>query len=701
MNVKVAKSSGFCSGVRNAVDTAMSVEGDNVYILGELIHNPSVTAQVAARGIRTVEDVSEVPDGAVLLLRSHGVGEVVYAECERRGIEVIDCTCAFVKRIQEIVRRLAATDKTIVITGSAAHPEVIGLNGWCGGRAIVIDSPDSPQIAALADKNVAVVSQTTFSEEKFDKIIKNIEKECKKTVEIFKTICYTTKERQREAAQLAAECDAMIVIGGQNSSNTQKLYDICRARCAHVFRLTDADEFRADKIKNFLNVGIVSGASTPLTQTQEVLFKMDNNMEEKVTNEMEEVVAQMDNGQSKLKKGQLVTAIISSASDEGVAVLLPFFKKETLLEKDEIDCEEYKAEDYAAKVGEEIEVMVVNPSNPVKLSQKIIKQIKEEEGKIAAIEAGEEFDVTCTGFNKGGLTASMGTYAVFVPAKEIRMGYVKELDKYVGKKLRLKALEIKKSDRKKEIIASQRVILEEERAARDAARTEREAEFFANIHVGDVVEGKVERVTGFGAFVSVNGFDCLAHISDLSWSGVKNVTDVLEIGKTYEFKVLKVDEENKKVSIGYKQLQPQPWDLVADKYAEGDIVHGKVVRIVPFGAFVEIEDGVDGLVHVSQISHEWLENPTSVLNIGEEIDAKILVLDPANKKMTLSIKALLPEPEVTKIRTRRDEEKGDRPRNKKPRQHRENGEEGEFREWTEGGLGGASIAEMLQNKNDN
>ena len=701
MNVKVAKSSGFCSGVRNAVDTAMSVEGDNVYILGELIHNPSVTAQVAARGIRTVEDVSEVPDGAVLLLRSHGVGEAVYAECERRGIEVIDCTCAFVKRIQEIVRRLAATDKTIVITGSAAHPEVIGLNGWCGGRAIVIDSPDSPQIAALADKNVAVVSQTTFSEEKFDKIIKNIEKVCKKTVEIFKTICYTTKERQREAAKLAAECDAVIVLGGANSSNTQKLYEICKAGCENVFRLTSAEEFQPGKIKNFKNVGIVSGASTPLTQTQEVLFKMDNNMEEKVTNEMEEVVAQMDNGQSKLKRGQLVTAIISSATDEGVAVLLPFFKKEILLEKDEIDCEEYKQEDYAAKVGDEIEVMVVSAANPVKLSQKVIKQLKEEEGKIAAIEAGEEFDVTCTGFNKGGLTASMGTYSVFVPAKEIRMGYVKELDKYVGKKLRLKALEIKKSDRKKEIIASQRVILEEERAAREAAKAEREAEFFANIHVGDVVEGKVERVTNFGAFVSVNGFDCLAHISDLSWSGVKNVTDVLEIGKKYEFKVLKIDEENKKVSIGYKQLQPQPWDLVAEKYAEGDVVHGKVVRIVPFGAFVEVENGVDGLVHVSQISHEWLENPTSVLNIGEEIDAKILVLDPANKKMTLSIKALLPEPEVTKVRPRRDEEKGDKPRNKKSRQPRENREEGEFREWSEGGIGGASIAEMLQNKNDN
>ena len=701
MQVKIAKSSGFCRGVKHAVDTAMSIPAENTYILGELIHNPIVTEQVAARGIRTVETVVEVPSGATLLLRSHGVGKAIYEECERRGIRVVDCTCAFVKRIQKIVEELSGTDREIVITGSAKHPEVIGLNGWCGGRAVVIDSPDSPEIAALSDKNVAVVSQTTFSEEKFDKIIKNIEKVCKKTVEIFKTICYTTKERQREAAKLAAECDAVIVLGGANSSNTQKLYEICKAGCENVFRLTSAEEFQPGKIKNFKNVGIVSGASTPLTQTQEVLFKMDNSMEEKVTNEMEEVVAQMDNGQSKLKRGQLVTAIISSATDEGVAVLLPFFKKEILLEKDEIDCEEYKQEDYAAKVGDEIEVMVVSAANPVKLSQKVIKQLKEEEGKIAAIEAGEEFDVTCTGFNKGGLTASMGTYSVFVPAKEIRMGYVKELDKYVGKKLRLKALEIKKSDRKKEIIASQRVILEEERAAREAAKAEREAEFFANIHVGDVVEGKVERVTNFGAFVSVNGFDCLAHISDLSWSGVKNVTDVLEIGKKYEFKVLKIDEENKKVSIGYKQLQPQPWDLVAEKYAEGDVVHGKVVRIVPFGAFVEVENGVDGLVHVSQISHEWLENPTSVLNIGEEIDAKILVLDPANKKMTLSIKALLPEPEVTKVRPRRDEEKGDKPRNKKSRQPRENREEGEFREWSEGGIGGASIAEMLQNKNDN
>ncbi len=699
MKVTVAKSSGFCKGVRHAVETAERLAGSGVYVLGELVHNRLVTESIARRGIVTVASVEEVPQGAVLILRSHGVGKEVYARCAERGLRVEDCTCPFVRRTQRIVQRAAQERKTVVIAGERSHPEVIGLVGWSDGHAVVVGVEDTPDPAAFAGKDVVIVAQTTCSEEIFGKIVKIVSKVCEKTVEIFKTICYTTKERQEEAAALAAACDAMLVIGGSNSSNTNRLYEICRSRCANVFRLADAASFRPELLKNFKNVGIVSGASTPDAQTQEVLFKMENNTEVNATNNvMDEVVAKMEDGH-KLKKGQLVTAIISSATEEGVAVLLPFFKKETLLEKEELECETYSKEEYAAKVGEEIEVMVTSV-NPVKISQKIIAKIKEEEEKIESISGGEEFDITCTGFNKGGLTGSMGTYTVFVPAKEIRMGYVKELDKYVGKKLRLKALEIKCSDRKKEIIASQRVVLEEERAAREQLKAEREAEFFANVHVGDVVEGKVERITNFGAFVSVNGFDCLAHISDLSWTGVKSVNEVLEIGKVYNFKVLKVDEQNKKVSIGYKQLQPQPWDLVSEKYAEGDIVHGKVVRIVPFGAFVEVENGIDGLVHVSQISHEWLENPTSVLSIGEEIDAKILVLDPANKKMTLSIKALLPEPEVTHVRSRRDEEgRGERRGRKSSRSYRDDHEDDGMHEWSEGGAGGASIAEMLQNKN--
>mgnify|MGYP005754079949 FL=1 len=688
MEILVAKSGGFCHGVKKAVDTALTIDPENTYIYGEIIHNKEVVDTITKRGIITVDSLSEVPDGATLIIRSHGAAKKVFDECADRGIKVVDCTCEFVRRTQRIADEQHRAGNAVIIIGERTHPEVIGINGWCGEQAYIFASEDD-DFSVLPEKKCCVVAQTTFSKEKFEKIIKIIKDIRGKTVEVFETICYTTIGRQNEAGELAKQCDAMLVIGGLNSSNTNKLYDICAKYCSDVFRMQNSDDLDYNKIKRFKKVGIVTGASTPNAQTQEVLLKMEG-METEAKATMEEVVANMDN-QPKFKKGQLITATISSADDSGIAVLLPLAKKEVILDKDEVDCENYNKDDFAAKVGEEIELMVVSV-NPVKLSQKMIKKVKEEEAMLADIEAGKEFDIPCTGYNKGGLTGELGSYTVFVPAREIRSGYVKELEKYVGKKLRLKMLEIK-TERRKEIIASQRVIIEEEKAAREAAKAAKEAEFFANIHVDDIVEGKVERVTSFGAFVSVNGFDCLAHISDLSWTGVKAVTDVLEIGKKYQFKVLKIDTEAKKVSIGYKQLQPQPWDLAADKYAEGDVIHGKVVRIVPFGAFIEVEKGIDGLVHVSQISHEFLENPTTALTIGEEIDAKILKLDCAEKKMTLSIKALEPKPENLERRPRaaRGESEGRAKKFSKDRPA------DEYTEWNEGGIGGASIAEMLKN----
>ena len=690
MEVLVAKNGGFCKGVKKAVDTAFSISPENTFILGEIIHNPSVVQTITNRGIKTVQTLDEVPDGATLIIRSHGVPSVVYDNAKERGIKVVDCTCEFVRRTQKIVREKHAEGKTIVIVGEPTHPEVIGLKGWCDDNAFVISSTDE-DLSFLRDKNCCVVAQTTYSKEKFVKIIKNLNDNTEKTVEVFETICYTTIRRQNEARELACVCDAVVVIGGLNSSNTDKLYGICKEYCKNVFRAETSSDVDYKTIKKFKKVGIVTGASTPNTQTQEVLSKMANETEAKVTT-MADVVAKMDS-QVKFKNGDLITATISKASADGIDVLLPNTKKEVKLDKDEVDCAEYNPADFESKVGEEIELMVVSTKPMLKLSQKAIKAVKEEEAMLAEISGGNEFSVVCNGFNKGGLTAQLGSYTVFVPAAQIRPGYVKDLEKYVGKKLRLRVIEIK-NERRKEIIASQRVILEEEKAAKEAEKKAKEDEFFANIHEGDVVEGKVERATNFGAFVSVNGFDCLAHISDLSWAGAKVVTDVLEIGKTYEFKVLKVDAEAKKVSIGYKQLQPQAWDLASEKYAEGDVIHGKVVRIVPFGAFVEVEKGIDGLIHVSQISHEFLENPTTVLVIGQEIDAKILKLDCAEKKMTLSIKALEPKPEVErKPRAAKAEgegkEKAKKPAKAKPAE--------EVTEWNEGGLGGVSIADLLKN----
>lgn len=699
MQVLLGKYCGFCAGVRKAVDKALAVPPQNTFILGELIHNPDVVERIRSRGIPTVERVEDVPDGATLLIRSHGVGRGVYEACEKRGIRIIDCTCSFVRRSQGIVREESAKGRTIVIIGHPEHPETIGLKGWVaeGGEAYVFPSPED-DFSILREKDLSVVAQTTFSEQSFSETCENLRKVCQKTVEIFKTICYTTVWRQREAEEIARRSDAVLVIGGKNSSNTGKLYEIASKYCGHVIWLQNAEAFAYEEIKFFNRVGVIAGASTPDWQTQEVLFKMEESNAEVQATTMQDVVEEMGK-EERYKRGQMITAKIVSATDEGVYVSASG-KLEILLPKEELDCETYSREEYAAKVGEDIDVIVMEVTPRVKLSQKMVKKLREEEEMLKEIEEGKEFSVTCTGFNKGGLTAELGTYPVFVPAKEIRTGYVRDLEKYVGKKLRLKLLEIRK-ERRKEIIASQRVILEAEKEAREAAKAAKEEAFFDSIHVDDVVEGKVERVTNFGAFVSVNGFDCLAHISDLAWSGVKNVTDVLEIGKRYEFKVLNVDREKKKVSIGYKQLQPQPWDLAAEKYHEGDIVHGKVVRIVSYGAFVELERGIDGLVHVSQISHEWLDNPTSVLQIGEEVDAKILAFNPAEKRITLSIKALQPKPEQ-EFRSENRAERGDREngRNKGKKGGRKNfnapeGEEDEYREWKEGGYGGASIAELL------
>jgi 4-hydroxy-3-methylbut-2-enyl diphosphate reductase len=274
---------------------------------------------------------------------------------------------------------------------------------------------------------------------------------------------------------------------------------------------------------------------------------------------------------------------------------------------------------------------------------------------------------------------------VFVPAKEIKIGYVSDLEKYVGKTLRVKALKVEYTNRKKELVASQKVILEAEKAERDAERLAKEEAFFASVQENDVVTGTVARFASFGAFVVVNGFDCLAHVSDLSWTGVKSPADVFEIGKEYDFVVLKVDKEAKKVSIGYKQLQPKPWDSVSEKYAEGDVVTGKVVRIVSFGAFVELEKGVDGLVHVSQISHEFLENPASKLKVGDEVNAKILAIDVEKEKITLSIKALLDAP----VKEEKVEEKPKKEKKAKKE------DDDEIHGWTESSDAGISIAELL------
>lgn len=731
MEIIFAKSFGFCSGVQRAVETAKKEICDDVCILGELIHNEEVTSQLKALGAKTVFDINEIDCNRVII-RSHGEGEKTYDALKAKGVEIIDCTCPFVRRTQKIAEDYYKRGYRIVIAGESTHPEVKGINGWCNDSAFVTDGTDD--LSCFSGEKVCIVAQTTFSAEKYDLFLQKIKKNAFKTVEIFNTICYTTKERQEEASRLSEICDCMIVIGSKKSSNTQKLFDICRKKCRSVFLIESADLVDLKKLKSFKKLGVVSGASTPREQTMEVFLNMEEKNtvaeviaseseevvtettaevapeaeevveaaapaeETKVMSEMEAAVAKMDDKATKFRKGQKITATISSATDEGLAVYISNTKKEILLPKEEINCESYDKAEYAKKVGEEIQVKITG-LNPVQLSEKAIVKDLEDEKLVAEIADGNTiFNVLIDGFNKGGLIGHYAGFEVFIPSSQIRIGYVKDLEKYVGKTLRLKAEKIENGKRK-QIVASQRVILEAEKAQRDAERAEKEEEFFGAVSVGDIIKGSVVRFAAFGAFVDVNGIDCLAHISDLSWTGCKSPSEVLEIGGEYEFKVLKCDKETKKVSLGYKQLMPKPWDLVPGKYMVGDIVKGKVVRIVPFGAFVELEKGIDGLVHVSQISHEWLENPTSALKVGEEVEAKIIAIDHEKEKITLSIKAMTPAPENPAKPPRKNDEAEGEKQPRKGRKTKADVDDGELKEWKEDSNTGVSIAELLANNN--
>lgn len=757
MQIVTTRYGGFCFGVKRAVETAMALEGEGNYVLGEIIHNESVVEALKAHGVKTVSSVEEVPDGARLLIRTHGEAKAVFDRAAEKRLEIVDCTCPFVRNIQKIAEEKHGQGYAVVIAGDKNHPEVKGIDGWCENCAIVVSQPF--EISEIGAEKVCIVAQTTFSVEKFDEILKNIQKDCSKTVEIFKTICYTTIKRQEEAESISAECDAVIVLGGKKSNNTEKLFEICSKNCENVFRVSSPVEVDFKKLRKFKKVGIVVGASTPSAQSREVISNMENaevkasineetavSEQETVVNEavqetvqepvsetapaaqeetaaevaqpaaeekaeepkqeiaqdtMEAAIAMMDNKSQKFRLHQIITATISQAQDDGLALYIPNTKKEVLLDKNEM-LGEYKKEDFTDKVGDDIDVMVVALTPHLKLSQRAMEELQKEEAEIEEIKNGKVFEVKVTGTNKGGLTGvveNCRSYQVFIPSSQIRIGYVKELDKYVGKTLRCKAEKVEGKGSRRQIVASQRIILEAEKAERDAIRAEREEAFFNSIEVGDIVKGTTQRFADFGAFVNVNGFDCLAHISDLSWSGCKKCSDVLELNKMYEFKILKIDRENKKVSIGYKQLQPKPWELVADKYHAGDVIKGKVVRIVSFGAFVEVEKGVDGLVHVSQISNEWLDNPTSALKVGDEVEAKILEIDTEKEKMTLSIKALLPETEVRKVnpnKAHKSEEGKDA--GKGPRKARAPREDDDgLREWKDDSNGGASIAELLGN----
>lgn len=638
MKIFTSKYNGFCKGVENAVKLALNTKGERVFSLGYIIHNKAVVAKLEKNGVKPIDDLKELKKGDTLIIRAHGAGNEVFDYCRENGIKIVDATCVFVKRIQTRAKEYYEKGYQIVLFGDKNHPEIIGINGWCNNSAIILDGNSKCDLTGF--EKVLVMFQTTFNHTLVEKSLANLLTDGVKTLVVFNTICYTTIGRQNFAENIPKKCDYTVVVGDKLSSNGNKLFDIAKNGCENVVFAENASEI--PNLSNFEKICLIAGASTPLELMEEVLSKMfaeakDNAQVVEVNEEFAQAVEKIP-AKRTFRKGQKIKGTVIQKHDDGVSVTIPNSKGDGFVPNEELTLDgDFQEVKNNLKIGDTIECIVVGTDKRVTLSKKEIDLLYKDDALVDGIKDGNVFELAMIKAVKGGLLSKLGSYTVFVPASQIRAGFVRNLEQYVGKTLRLVALPDGVDDNKKKIVASQKEILLKE-------KQEKEDNFWNNIEENEIVEGKVLRFAPFGAFVNVRGFDCLAHLSDLSWNPIKNPAEVLELNKTYEFVVLKLDREANRVSIGFKQLQPHPWAVAAEKFPVGTVVKGKVARILPFGAFIELDDGIDGLLHISNVSWEWLGDINEALKVGDMIDVEITEFDAENKRVTLSRKSTMEKP---------------------------------------------------------
>ncbi len=632
MPLIVAKNAGFCMGVRRAVNETIKAaqKEKDIVTIGELAHNPEVIRRLEAIGVRAVASPAQA-DGNSVIIRSHGVAPAVYRELEERNLKTIDLTCPFVKRLHDIVAGYSTDGKTVILVGKRDHPEVVGTIGWCGGKVYTVY--DLPEAEQLPDMDEALaVAQTTFPHEEWETILPVLRRKVGNlTAE--DTICTVTVRRQNEARRLAAQVDAMLVVGGLNSANTRKLYETCSRICKRtllVERAADIPPGFADIHTE--SIGITAGASTPDWSLKEVVTRMTDKeqMEQRVAGEEADknsFMADLEATLVKIRPGQSVTGTVVQITDDEVCVNIGF-KSDGLIKREDLVTQD-------VKLGDEIEVEVVKVNDGegnVLLSQRNILTRKAFSVIIDKFEKGEFVEGVGKEVVKGGLICNVDGVRAFVPASQLSNRYVEKIGEFVGQTMRLKIIEV--DDQKRRIVASRKAVIKEEATAK-------KSEVWSALHEGDVIKGVVRRLTDFGAFVDIGGVDGLIHVTDLSWSHVKHPSEIVHPDQVVEVKILSLDAERERIQLGLKQMQPKPWDLAPQKYPEGSVATGKVVRITTFGAFVELEPGVDGLVHISQCALTRINKVEDAVNVGDVVNVKVLSVDPEAKRISLSIRALL------------------------------------------------------------
>ena len=634
MQIILAKTAGFCFGVNRAVKLTYELleQGRPVATLGPLIHNPQVVEDLESKGAITCDSVDDVPDGCEVVIRSHGVGQSVYDKISTRRLVYHDATCPFVTKIHKIAARAGAEGAMLLVAGDAKHPEVQGIVGHTTGKVEVFANLTElekllPEL--IQQKSIFAVAQTTFNVQSWETCKEFLKNQCT-NAKIFDTICNATWARQQEAEDLSQKCDHMVVIGGHHSSNTQKLLQVA-ARHTKAINVETADELDKDWLNGARIVGVTAGASTPSSIIEEVL----NCMSEEIRDDMsfEEMLAASE--AKPLYAGKIVKAKVISVSPTECVVGIDGSKHTGIVKLSEMSHDPNAKMEDLVKVDDELDLVVVKTNDQEGVdtlsrvrfeAQKGMKDVSE------AAENGTVMEGDVMEANKGGVVVNVKGVRVFVPRSQATMRRDEDYTKLVGQHVKLVITEC--AGRK--IVGSiNKVTAEENKAKRD--------EFWKNVEVDKQYTGVVKSLTSYGAFVDIGGVDGLCHISELSWNNIKHPSEVVSVGDTIEVYVKSYDPENQKVSLGYKKEEDNPWEKLKNEYPIGSEFEAPVVSITKFGAFVRILPGIDGLVHISEISNERVNKVSDVLKVGDMVKVKLINVDFDRKRISLSMKACLNE----------------------------------------------------------
>ena len=632
----IAEHSGFCFGVKRAIEKTeeqLDKEG-RALICGSLIHNKTVTNDIVSRGGIIIHSLDEASEGDTVIVRSHGEGERFYIDAAERGIKLIDATCPFVERIHKLVRKAEKEGHNVVIIGDKDHAEVKGISGWCT-HAIIVNSGE--EASEITSDDLFVVCQTTIKKSLLHEVCEAFEKN-NKSYHVENTICDATSKRQESTSKVAESSDLILIIGDRSSSNTQKLFSIAKIKSKNVFFIEKIQDLPLQEIEKCNRIGVAAGASTPESLIKEVIATMN---EEKIMS-MEELLEEekydLDGAMRLPRLHEIVNGTVHQVTDKGIIVDMGC-KKDGLIPKEEVTLEGDQKLTDLFKAGDEIQAKVIKTDDGegvITLSRKKLEANANWNEIVEAYDSKEVLTVKVIRQVNGGVIAAYKEVTGFIPLSQLSDKYVEDAEEFIGQEMDVKVSRI--DTKRNRAVFSHKIIAQEEKQARLDA-------IWNTLSEGDIVEGKVMRFTDYGAFVDLGGIDGLLHISEISWGKLRHPQEVLAIGDTVKVKILSMNAEKGKISLGLKQCTPEPWSVIYDNYQVGQIVTGKVVQIKEYGAFVELEPGLDGLVHISEVAHKRVNDISEEISVGQTVDAKILEIDTERKRISLSIKQAKEEEE--------------------------------------------------------